>query len=153
MSGAKRWSKRGGVAAAGAYRGARDLMGKGWAPVAPVALGGAEYAAHEYVPQLEQAEVVDDMIVASAGALAVGALLTGALKGFGFDVDRAGVKRFIEGTSTVAGSLINLTTGVHAPGEQFADVSTPTPASVAMTIGAGILGGMAGYSSGRALTR
>lgn len=153
ISGINYAGNRSGAAAASAYRFVRSRAGKGWAPVAPVALGGVEYAAHDYIPQIEKAEVADDMIVTSAGALAVGVMLTGALKGFGVNVDTEGAKWFIQGVSIVAGAAVNLTTGVHAPGEQFAEVSAPTPASVAMTIGAGVLGALAGYSSGRALTR
>ena len=135
------------------YFRARNAAGKTWAPVAPALLAAGEVTAHNEVPAIERAGATDDMVVASVGAAALGAGMTLTLKGMGVNVERPGVKRFVEATSTALGAAGDLMLRVEVAGTDVAHNPAPTAASAAIALAAATLGSITGSSTGRALAR
>ncbi|HTH72071.1 MAG TPA: hypothetical protein VL737_01765 [Candidatus Pristimantibacillus sp.] len=135
------------------YFRARGAAGKTWAPLAPAMLVAGEIVANNEVPAIERAGAVDDMVIASSGAAALGAGMTLTLKGMGVNVERPGVKRFVEATSTAFGAAGDLLMRVEISGTDIAHNPVPTAGSTVVALAAAALGSMAGNSTGRALAR
>ena len=151
---------KGGKFAQRRYIQGRNATGSAWAIAPPAALAGAEYLAHEELPELhdsipsiEAAGATDDMIIASAGAAALGGVLTLAAKGAGLDVERVGVKRGIEATSAAVATATDLLVKVQVSGTEISHNPVVTWASGIVALGFAALGGIAGASSGRAIAR
>lgn len=143
----------------------RDRWGKAWAPVAPLSLAAAEVGASlltdkaQTVPVVGKvAEMLDkpsDMVVSSGSAWFISGLLTLAAKGVNpnINVDNKLIKRGIEGIATVGGMVIDLATGVHAPGQNFAEVPAIGAGNILVSAASSVLGSIAGHSSARALVQ
>lgn len=135
------------------YARGRDSVGDVWAVAPPAALGGAEYLAHENIPAIENSGATDDMLIASTGAAALSGVLTLAAAGRGLDINRKGVKRGIETVSAGVASAADLAMRIQVVGTEIGHNPVLTWVTGAVAVASATLGGIAGYSSGRALSQ
>jgi len=80
-------------------------------------------------------------------------MLTCAASGIGIDVERAGVKRTIEGTSTGLAAAADLALRVQVAGTEITHNPVFSFVAGVVAVGSAAFGSIAGYASGRALMR